>query len=297
MTRISPVAFLFVVGALWGLSIPLLRVAVSTGHQPLGMVLWQNVITAVILGGALWLRGRPFGLSRRNLGLFVVVAGFGAVLPGYFTFLTAAHLSSGVRSIVIAAVPMFVLPMALLLGLERPNGRRALGVAFGTVAIAVLALPGGGAAGTVGLLMLLLSLISPLSYAVEANYLALRGGRGLDPFQILFGASLVSIALSWPLAEMTGQMPRLDQGWGAAEGAVLAAGILNTLAYAGYIWLVGRAGSVFASQIAYLSTGFGVIWSMILLGERYGSLVWLALLLMLAGVTLVRPRHELPKKS
>ena len=49
------------------------------------------------------------------------------------------------RSIIIAIVPMFVLPMALALGFERPDARRAAGVALGAAAIVAIALPGGGA--------------------------------------------------------------------------------------------------------------------------------------------------------
>jgi drug/metabolite transporter (DMT)-like permease len=37
--------------------------------------------------------------------------------------------------------------------------------------------------------------------------------------------------------------------------------------YAGYVWLVGRAGAVFAAQVAYLVTLFGVFWAMLILGE------------------------------
>jgi drug/metabolite transporter (DMT)-like permease len=49
---------------------------------------------------------------------------------------------------------------------------------------------------------------------------------------------------------------------------------------------------VFARQIAYLVTGFGVLWSMALLGERYSAWVWAAFGLMLAGVALVQPLTE-----
>ena len=85
-------------------------------------------------------------------------------------------------------------------------------------------------------------------------------------------------------------MVSLDVAWGPAEWAILASGVLNALAYSGYVWLVGRAGSVFASQIAYVVTGFGVLWSMALLGERYSPWVWAAFVLMLGGVALVQPR-------
>ena len=216
---------------------------------------------------------------------------FGAILPGYFSYLTAAELPAGVRSIIIAIVPMFVLPIALALGFERPDARRAAGVALGAAAIAAISLPGGGTGPAFGAGVVLLALISPVSYAVEANFLAWRGAEGLHPFQLLLGASLVGIALTWPLAAATGQTVDLGRAWGPADWAILASGVLNALAYSGYVWLVGRAGSVFASQIAYLVTAFGVIWSMLLLGERYSGWVWLAFGLMLAGVALVQPRR------
>jgi len=43
--------------------------------------------------------------------------------------------------------------------------------------------------------------------------------------------------------------------------------------------------------VAYLVTGFGVIWAMLLLGERYSVWVWMAFALMLVGIALVKP-HE-----
>ncbi|MER2510332.1 MAG: DMT family transporter [Amaricoccus sp.] len=289
VSRLVAVAALVALGAIWGLTVPLMRVAVSTGYKPLGILVWQNAIMAGLL--LLLMRGLrlPVALDRRHFGLMVVVAFFGAALPGYFSFLTAAWLPGGVRAIIVAAVPMFVLPIALAVGFERPDARRALGVLLGAGAIVVIALPGAHG-GTVATGAVLLALIAPVSYAVEASYLAWRGSHGLHPFQLLFGTALLLLAVCWPLAEITGQRPPRGWPWGAAEWAVVISGVLNALAYSGYVWLIGQAGSVFASQIAYLVTGFGVVWSMILLGERYGVAVWLALGLMLVGVALVQPR-------
>ena len=138
--------------------------------------------------------------------------------------------------------------------------------------------------------MIMLALISPFSYGIEANFLAWRGSDGLHPFQLLFGASLVGIVIALPLTAATRQFVWPHGGWGAVEWAVLLSGILNALAYAGYVWLIATAGSLFASQIAYLVTGFGVVWSMALLGEHYSLWVWAAFALMLVGVALVQPR-------
>ena len=94
------------------------------------------------------------------------------------------------------------------------------------------------------------------------------------------------------LALIVSQQKRIVKGlkiyWGGCLLVLLAA--VHAVVYAAYVWLAGRAGSVFASQCAYLVTGSGVVWAMALLGERFQPVVWLALAMMLAGVALVQPR-------
>lgn len=47
---------------------------------------------------------------------------------------------------------------------------------------------------------------------------------------------------------------------------------------------------MFAAQVGYVVTVTGVLFSLLILGERYAGPVWAALLLILAGLALVRPR-------
>ena len=49
---------------------------------------------------------------------------------------------------------------------------------------------------------------------------------------------------------------------------------------------------MFAVQISYLVTLFGVTWAMLFLGESYSSYFWAALVVMLAGLALVQPRPK-----
>jgi drug/metabolite transporter (DMT)-like permease len=290
--RLGPYAALLGLGCLWGLTLPLTRVAVSTGHQPFGLLLWQQVVMVVFLAALLLALGRRPRLGRRHWLLFAGVGVLGSVLPGYFTYLTAVDLPAGVRAIIIAIVPMFALPIALLARFERPDLVRTLGVVCGLAAVVLIALPEAGLPEAVGVGLILLALISPLAYGLEANFLAWKGAEGLHPFEVLVGASALGAALALPLAWQAGHFVDLVRPWGRAEWAFAAASLLNALAYSGYVWLVGRAGSVFASQIAYVVTAFGVLWSIALLGERYSTLVWLAFVLMLAGLALVRPRRR-----
>ena len=74
--------------------------------------------------------------------------------------------------------------------------------------------------------------------------------------------------------------------------AILAGALIHVTVYSTYVWMVGRAGVVFATQVSYLVTGFGVVWAMLLLGERYSGWVWAAMAVMFVGLFLIQPRRR-----
>lgn len=285
-------ALLVLLGATWGLTMPLAKIAVGTGGYAFGLVVWQMVFSLAVLGLVLLVRCKPVTLRREHFRLFLFIALFGTLIPSTMWYFNAAHLPAGILAIVISLVPMFALPIALFLRLERFQWLRLLGLVFGALAIVLLigpktSLPDPSKAGYV-----LLALIGPICYGIEGGGVAKMGLSGLDAIQTLFGATLVGLVIAVPLALGTGQAFSLIKPWGAPEFALLASGIISTLAYAGYIWLVGRAGPVFAAQVSYLVTGFGIFWAIILLAESYSGWVWMALVLILAGLFLVQPQRK-----
>ena len=134
-------------------------------------------------------------------------------------------------------------------------------------------------------------LISGMFYALEGNVVARWGTGGLDPFELLWGASAVAALASLPLAMLSGQFIDPRAGLGLAEGALVASSVVHVAVYVGYVWLVGQAGAVFAVQVSYLVTGFGLIWAKLLLEERYPPMLWVALAVMFLGLYLVQPRR------
>ena len=109
---------------------------------------------------------------------------------------------------------------------------------------------------------------------------------------MLLGASLVGMIGALPLALMTGQWINPLPPYGAPDFAHIASSAIHVMVYSGYVWLVGRAGPVFAVQVSYLVTIFGVFWARLILSESYAPQVWLALLIMLMGMYLVQPRSK-----
>ena len=112
--RALPFLALMAIGAIWGATQPLAKIAVSTGHKPLGLMVWQAGIGALLLGGVTLLRGRRVPVTAAALRLYLVIALIGSVLPGITSYSAAVHLPSGVLSILLSSVPMWAFPIALL---------------------------------------------------------------------------------------------------------------------------------------------------------------------------------------
>ena len=290
--NLGPMFALLIMGAGWGITTPLSKIAVSTGHQPLGLVFWQLVIGAVLLEAIVFVRGGRLALGRRQITLYLAIALLGTILPNTASYRAAAHLPAGVMSIVIAMVPMFAFPIALALVQDRFSIARVVGLGLGLGGVALLVGPEARLPDRAMVAFIPLALIAPFFYGLEGNFVGKFGTAGLDPIEVLFGASVFGAVLSLPLALGFGHWLNPLGGFGAPESALVLSSIVHALVYAGYVWLVGRAGAVFAAQVSYLVTIFGVGWAMLILDEAYSGYIWGALGLMLLGMFLVQPRDR-----
>lgn len=284
-------AVLVLLGLGWGFTQPTGKMATATGHGPFGLIFWQLVICVLVLGAITRLRGRGLMLTRPALTFAVVVAVLGTLVPNATFYISVARLPSAVMSILISTIPMMAFGIAMLLGADRFSLRRVAGLGLGLAGVVLLAAPGAGvwAAGLVAFLPL--ALVGPLFYAMESNYVARVGMAGMDAVQAMFMASLAGMVLCLPLALASGQMFNPLADFGRPELALIASSVVHGLCYAGYVWLAARAGAVFAAQCSYLVTGAGVLWAVVLLGEQLQPQALVSLVLMLAGVALVKPRE------
>ena len=292
--RLGFTLVLLAIGATWALTLPLTKIAVSTGHKAFGLMLWQLIVGASVMSLIGLFRRRALPMNAAALRTYVAIALIGAILPNSFTYSAAAHLPAGVLAILLSMIPMLAFPIALGLHLDRFETRRLMGLILGLIAVLLIVLPDADLSGSIPAVWVLAVLVACTCYGFEGNYIAKWGTAGCDPLEVLWGATLVGSILVLPLVWFSDQWVPLRLG--AAEQAMITLSILSVLAYSGYVWLVGRAGPVFAVQVSYVVTIFGVLWSSLILSERYAGLVWLSLALMLMGMALVQPRQkvELP---
>jgi drug/metabolite transporter (DMT)-like permease len=282
-------------GLSWGSTVVTAKIAVDGGHHPIGMSLFQALAIVALLGVRQVALRRRLPVTRRHLAFYAACGLLGAALPHTVSFYAAAHLPAGVLALILALAPMMTASIAISLGTERATALRLTGLAFGLAGIAMLILPEASLPDGTAWIWVLVGAVAPLSYACEDNTIDLRMPADCDAFDALLGFSLAAAAMLTPFVLLGDTGLALGGAWGPPEWSLVLMALAHLFAYATLIWLIGRAGPVFASQIGYVVTLSGVGWGMLILDERHSGWIWGALVLLMVGVTLVRPREDGPR--
>lgn len=200
-------------------------------------------------------------------------------------------------AIAIALVPMFTLVLALGLKLEKLSYLRTFGIVLGFAAMVMIAAPETSLPEPEKAIFILVALIAPFFYGVEANYIALKTPENTDAISTLFMASFLGLFITAPLAAGSGHWINPMNTWAEPEYALIGASVIHALTYCGYIWLVKFGGPVFSVQMAYPVTLSGVLFSIVILGENYSGWIWAALVLVIVALFLVQPKLEALKEE
>lgn len=289
-TNVQSFVALLLLGLLWGLTIPLSKISLSTGHPVIGVIFWQLVIGVIALGAIIWIKGYRVPLSPSHLRFYLIIALLGTLVPNFFSMLAVRELPAGIWAIVIATVPMLAFGVALMVKIEQYSFKRLGGLLLGVSAMMVIALPDTSLPDRSKTIWVLPMILASFCYALEANFVALKRPTDVNAISVLFGASVFGAMIAGPVAWISGNFLSVQSSWNAPEWALVGASLGHAAAYSGYIWLVGYAGVVFASQCGYIVTIAGIGFSVLLLHESYSLWVLLSLMLVLIGVLLVQPR-------
>jgi len=292
LTRLLPWAALLVMGAAWGLSFSFARIVVQAGGTPFGITFWQSVVCGGVLLAYTLARRRPLPMTRRHLGIYVIVALLGASVPNSLFYFAAPYVQAGVLSITVTLIPIITYAVAMMIGTERLSAIRATGVVCGAVAIGFLVVPESSLPSRAAIPWVLLACISAVCYALENIYLARPSLQDIGPVRTACGMNLFAALIMLPVAVGTNQMFLPAFPFGTVEWTIIGLGLINAIAYTTFIMVIGLAGSVFASQTGYVVTLAGVVWGICLFGETHSAWVWASVAMMMLGLALVTPRRR-----
>lgn len=278
-----------ILGFVWGSTFMGIEIALGGGIPPVWLATGRLAIAAAMLAVVWGRQGWRLSLDPDQRPTWSQIAWTGAVSSGIpFLLLNwgQMHVTSGFAGTAMAAVPIFVLPLAhVMVAGERLNARKIIGVGMGVAGVWLLigqgALTGSGAA--LEIWGQLACIAVALCYAV--NSITIRRLPPVDPIGLttLMMASGAVITLPFSVVfEGMPPVPSVNALWALLGLGVVSTAAMNLLR----VLVIRSAGPTFLTLVNYQVPVWSVVLGAWLLAEPLPpSLIW-ALALILSGVAL-----------
>jgi drug/metabolite transporter (DMT)-like permease len=224
-------------------------------------------------------------MDGRVLAGAALLAVLDSVIPYSLIAWAEVHIDSGVASVLVSTMPMFTVAIAAVaLPDERISVQGIAGLVVGLAGVIILS--GGdvfefSSSGGLAMLAVVGAAVSYAAGAVYARVLL----RSNDPIRLtgtkLALAAPMALAIAFAVEGTPDYTPLSLEG----SLALLALGVLSTgVAFLIYLWLVTRAGSVYASLVTYVVPVAGLFLGWAVLGEDIGPATVAGAALIAVGV-------------
>lgn len=257
---------------------------------PLVMTGMRFLAAGIILVTFLLLRGHTLPTGRQWLNCALI----GGLMQGGCVggiAIAQQSISSGLASVGIATVPVWVVLMIGLYTRKWPNKLEILGISFGMVGVILLEIQGGVSGASKGAIIIVVAAISWSLGSVLSQHLKLPKGPMAYAGEMLAGGTLVTIA-GFARGERFHGMPDTAAwlGW----GYLVLAGSL--LAYSAYMYLLSNVRPSLATSYTLVTPGVAVILGAWLLSEDIDVYTVLAVLTVLVAIWFIFKGKEAKSK-
>ncbi|MGV8952591.1 MAG: DMT family transporter [Cypionkella sp.] len=277
---------IFALGLVWGGTFMVISFALD-GYGPLTVACARTSFGAVALLGALRLSGQSLP-RKADIWRFIVPAGLlSTALPFFLLSWAQESVPSAFAGLSMAAVPLFVLPLAHVFSDERMSPRKLVGfgLGFGGVVMVLgpLALDGG-----VSILPRVACFAEALSYAVSS--ILTRRCPAVDPIAFAAATLVVGAVVLVPAMLLFEGIPH----WaGAKPGvAIVFLGMVPTAVAALLrVNTIRRVGSGFMTLTNYMVPLWSMAFGAVLLHETLPQSFVAALVLILGGMAISQTKR------
>lgn len=283
--RLAIALALLALGATWGLTPAMAKLAMAQGMKPLGVATIAAVISALALL-AVCARQRDMPRWGRPHLVHYVSGGFiGLACANLFAFTGLSRAPAGLFALLVPLSGLLSTVFFAMAGIERATPRIIAGTLLGVAGVGLAMAPGAALPDPALLPWAALMVLTPVCYALS-NLLSVKlAVPGSSPLAqaagTLVGASGSVLLMAIALGHL-GPPPTL----GIAL-LLLAQGVLTAAAYLLYFRLLVSVGGMATSQVSYLITLAGLIYGYLLFDEVPGWLTLPAAALIFSGLALV----------
>lgn len=288
-SRFYPQLLLVATGSTLGLAPPFAKLATSAGIPAIAFAFWQYGLGGLGLLALAMLSGARPPLGRTHLRYYAISGLITLALPNVLVFLAVARIGAGLPSIVYAFPAMLTYAMALGMRMEKLTWTRAAGIGLGLIGILMIVGPRSGPIDEAALPWMLLAFIAPVSLAAGNIYRTRAWPKDAAPLALAAG-TLLGAAVWLLFACLAMDLFYMPAGIAEPDWVLAAAGLFACLSFIPYFELQRVAGPVYLSQIGYVMAATSLAIGTFVFGERYSLVVWLAVLVIVAGILLVNRR-------
>ncbi len=284
-------ARLFLLGAIWGTSFMLMRIAAPV----FGPIL--TTFGRTLLGGlALFLFARARGIDfgwRRNAPTYLIIGVANTAIPFSLFAWSSLYIPSSYMATMNSLAPVFTGMFGFLMLAERLTMTRIAAFLLGLFGVAVLVGIGPSAITPYVIGGVLAGLGAALSYGFAATYTRMKAA-GIPSLATATGSQCAAALALLPFA--LPDMPHAIQvGTLYATMAVIILGVLCTgIAYALFFHLISTEGASKAITVTFLVPATASVWAWLLLGEpiTFGTVAGISIVLAATALALglVAPR-------
>jgi drug/metabolite transporter (DMT)-like permease len=286
---------LIAMSLIWGINFTAIKGALAT-FSPLSFNAIRFASASLLLLSFLWIRERNFGIKRKDLGRFVLLALVGNVAYQLF-FINGIALTSATDSaLILATTPIFIVIFSALLRVEKTSRRVVLGVISSFVGVAIIILGSGQplTLSSSSLMGDLLIVVNPICWGLY-TVLSKPMLKEYSPLKL----TTITIAMGTVPLVLVGIPSLSSENWAAIStpawlGLAFSACFAIALAYVLWSTGVSRIGSARTALYEYIVTVFAVATAWILLSESMTAIQIAGAALVFVSLYLARQGHKQP---
>ena len=281
-------ALLLVVSALgWGLLYSLNRLATTDGIPFVPYVFWMGVGAALILLGL----GAVFRtlpkLSWEHMRGYLVLGTISFGMTYTVLAFVAPKVPAGVLGLGATLTPILTYPAAALFRMDRFRTIRTIGLVLGVGGVALVLVPETSLPTRDMAPWVLLSFVGPVLYVANALIISLIRPPPSGALPLAGGVLTTGAIFMFVVMAATDQWWWFEGPMTTGDWALAAAAGITALVFYLMVEIIRLAGPVFFTTVNFMIPLTGIGWGMLFFGERHSFWIWLALVLMLAGLFLV----------
>ncbi len=277
---------LITVYVIWGSTYLAIAITGET-IPPLVAVSTRFITAGALLAAIVALRGGSLRIGRRELVSCIVI---GLLLPGANAVLFFAERSvpTGLASLIIASVPLWIVVLRLLNG-EHLSWRALAAVGVGFIGVAIIAQPSGGAT-TLGIVLCFVSAVMWATGSVFSARLEMpRDPFAATAYEMLAGGLLLLVPALLTVHDFSPSSASI-----AAWVYLVTFG--SIVGYTAYVWLLANAPLGTVSTYAYVNPVVAIGLGVLFRGEQLTWRLVLGAAIVVAAVAAV-VRQEPPSAT